>query len=78
MRALNCRHDHQKVTQGGPHDDSVSYQTINAQNSQRHIFIVLKNHSLRLNQLQTPWSTVLPEKLTDRELIKKFPAFYET
>ena len=26
----------------------------------------------------TPWSTVLPEKLTGTQLLKKFPAFYGT
>ena len=26
----------------------------------------------------TPWSTVLPEKLTDLQLVKKFPAIYGT
>jgi hypothetical protein len=26
----------------------------------------------------TPWSRVLPEKLKRPELLKKFPAFYET
>jgi hypothetical protein len=26
----------------------------------------------------TPWSTVLPEKLTSLQLVKKFPAFYGT
>ena len=26
----------------------------------------------------TPWSIVLSEKLTDRQLLKKFPAFYKT
>ena len=29
------------------------------------------------NQL-TPWSRILPEKLTGTQLIKKFPAFYGT
>jgi hypothetical protein len=24
----------------------------------------------------TPWSRVLPDKLTDSQLLKKFPAFY--
>ena len=28
--------------------------------------------------LLTPWSTVFLEKLTDPQLVKKFPAFYET
>jgi flagellar biosynthesis protein FliQ len=28
--------------------------------------------------LLTPWSTVLLEKLTGRQLVKKFPAFYGT
>ena len=28
--------------------------------------------------LLTPWSTVLLEKLTASQLVKKFPAFYET
>jgi hypothetical protein len=26
----------------------------------------------------TPWSRVIPKKITDPKLIKKFPAFYET
>ena len=30
------------------------------------------------NILLTPWSTVLLEKLTSSQLIKKFPAFYTT
>ena len=28
------------------------------------------------NTLLTPWSTDLPEKLADSQLVKKFPAFY--
>jgi hypothetical protein len=27
---------------------------------------------------QTPWSRILLEKLTGPQLVKKFPAFYET
>ena len=31
-----------------------------------------------LTYLLTPWSIVLLEKLTDSQLVKKFPAFYGT
>jgi hypothetical protein len=31
-----------------------------------------------LTYLLTPWSPVLPEKLTGLQLVKKFPAFYGT
>jgi hypothetical protein len=31
-----------------------------------------------LTYLLTPWSTVLLEKLTGSQLVKKFPAFYGT
>jgi hypothetical protein len=31
-----------------------------------------------LTYLLTPWSRVLPEKLTDSQLVKKFPTFYGT
>jgi hypothetical protein len=31
-----------------------------------------------LTYLLTPWSRVLLEKLTGRQLVKKFPAFYGT
>jgi len=31
-----------------------------------------------LTYLLTPWSRVLPEKLTGFQLVKKFPAFYGT
>jgi hypothetical protein len=31
-----------------------------------------------LSYLLTPWSGVLLKKLTDLQLVKKFPAFYET
>ena len=34
--------------------------------------------SYLLANLLTPWSTVLPEKLTCSHLVKKFPAFYGT
>jgi hypothetical protein len=30
------------------------------------------------NNKLTPWSRVLPEKLTGPQLVKKFHAFYET
>jgi len=33
---------------------------------------------LLLPYLITPWSRVLLEKLTDSQLVKKFPAFYGT
>jgi hypothetical protein len=31
---------------------------------------------LSLKKIKTPWSRVLPEKLTAPQLLKKFPAFY--
>ena len=31
-----------------------------------------------LTHLLTPWNTVLLEKLTSSQLVKKFPAFYGT
>ena len=31
-----------------------------------------------LTYLLTPWSRVLPEKLTGSQLVNKFPAFYGT
>jgi hypothetical protein len=76
MRDLNFPYNHQRVAQGELHDDSVSYQTTNAQN--KDTYFKMKNYILRFNQLLTPWSRVLPEKLTVLQLIKKFPAFYET
>jgi hypothetical protein len=67
------------VAQGGPYDDSVSYQKTNAHNSQRYIFLFEKiTFYTSSNYELTSWSTVLPEKLTVLQLIKKFPAFYET
>jgi hypothetical protein len=30
------------------------------------------------NNPVTPWSRVLPRKLTGTQIVKKFPAFYET
>jgi len=38
------------------------------------------NYSLTysLNYVLTPWNTVLLEKLTASQLVKKFPAFYGT
>jgi hypothetical protein len=32
----------------------------------------------RITYLLTPWSSVLLEKLTGSQLVKKFPAFYGT
>jgi hypothetical protein len=32
----------------------------------------------KYNYLLTPWSTVVLEKLTGSQLVKKFPAFYGT
>jgi hypothetical protein len=32
----------------------------------------------RMSNYLTPWSRVLPEKLTGSQLVKKFPAFYGT
>jgi hypothetical protein len=37
-----------------------------------HLVTYLLSHTL------TPWSTVLPEKLTGSKVVKKFPAFYGT
>jgi hypothetical protein len=37
-----------------------------------------KNRGFLLTYLLTPWSGVLLEKLTVLQLVKKFPAFYET
>jgi hypothetical protein len=34
--------------------------------------------TMPLTYFLTPWSRVLLEKLTDSQLIKKFPAFYGT
>jgi len=44
---------------------------------------VLKNSHIvpfyyLLTYLPTPWSRVLPEKLTGSEIVKKFPTFYGT
>jgi hypothetical protein len=36
------------------------------------------NAYIRKETKLTPWNTVLPEKLTDPSLLKKFPAFYGT
>ena len=32
--------------------------------------------NMKLTNLLTPWSRVLPEKPTSSQLVKKFPAFY--
>jgi prolipoprotein diacylglyceryltransferase len=34
--------------------------------------------NLAFKVLITPWSRVLPEKLTGSQLVKKFPVFYGT
>jgi hypothetical protein len=36
------------------------------------------NRSYLFTYLLTPWSRVLPEKLTGLQQVKKFPAFYGT
>jgi len=43
-------------------------------------YIYLRTYLLAylLTYLLTPWSIVLLEKLTGSQLVKKFPAFYET
>jgi hypothetical protein len=41
-------------------------------------FHVMLLHTYLITYLLTPWSTVLPEKLTGVQLVKKFPAFYGT
>jgi len=41
----------------------------------KYLPIYLLSYSLNL---LTPWSTVLLEKLTGFELVKKFPTFYGT
>ena len=41
-----------------------------------HLFTYLITYLLSF--LLTPWSRVLLEKLTDSQLVKKFPAFYGT
>jgi hypothetical protein len=49
-------------------------------NSTACVYIVLRKVNVKLpamNEL-TPWRTVLPEKLTGPQLVKKFPAFYGT
>jgi hypothetical protein len=33
---------------------------------------------VKMKYLLTPWSRVLPEKLTGLQLVKKFPTFYGT
>ena len=38
---------------------------------------VLLFRSLHVTNKQTPWRRVLPEKLTDLQLVKKFSGFYE-
>ena len=35
-------------------------------------------YSITYSYVHTSWSKVLPEKLTDSQLVKKFPAFYGT
>jgi hypothetical protein len=44
------------------------------------IVVILGDQLLNylLTYLFTPWSRVLLEKLTGLQLVKKFPAFYET
>jgi hypothetical protein len=37
---------------------------------------VITSSSAKITYLLTPWSRVLPEKLTGSQLVKKFPAFY--
>jgi hypothetical protein len=53
--------------------------------NERQIFLCGQCQILRLynvccisSMILTPWSTVLPEKLTGPQLVKKFPAFYGT
>ena len=43
-----------------------------------HIPTTLSQLPSNTNQLLTPWSRVLIEKLTGSQLDKKFPAFYGT
>ena len=40
--------------------------------------VVCPRHTVFSNLQLTPWSTVLPKKLTDTQLVKKFSAFYGT
>jgi hypothetical protein len=37
---------------------------------------VITSSNAKITYLVTPWSRVLPEKLTGSQLVKKFPAFY--
>jgi hypothetical protein len=39
---------------------------------------IIATAASRITYLLTPWSRVLPEKLTGLQLVKKFPAFYRT
>jgi hypothetical protein len=40
--------------------------------------LVISHHNYLLAYLLTPWSTVLLEKLTGFQLVKKFPTYYRT
>jgi hypothetical protein len=54
----------------GGNNKDYKYETVVIADSLPNLFSDLK--------VLTPWSRVLPEKPTDIQLFKKFPAFYGT
>jgi hypothetical protein len=61
-----------------PHSQELVTVPILIQINSMPLFHVLKINFNIVTYLLTPWSTVLLEKLTGSQLVKKFPAFYGT